>query len=121
MQKNMPIVLVVVALLIVVVAIAAISAKRTGSGAAASGRAAPAPKYTATVRPTTEKEQAQYTNVLQSALAEARKLYDAKDYNGTLAKTREILDNIDNTSQAAKNLRQLAQLRLIEQRQAAAR
>jgi len=113
MQKNVPIVIVVVVLLVVVIVIASLAGRRKQAGTPAAG-----PTYSATVRPTTSKEQARYQQSITSALAEAQKLYDAKNYQGALDKTQEILDTIDSTSQAAKNLKQMAQIRLIELRRA---
>jgi len=122
MQKKVPIVVAVVVLLVVGIAIASMAVRRTRSGTTASGarsgKGVAASAYSATVRPTTAKEQTKYQQTLQSALAEAQKLYDAKDYAGAFDKADGVLKTIDSSSQAAKNLRQMAQLRLIEQRRA---
>ncbi len=125
MQKNVPIVLVVVVLLAVVIVVASMAGRRRQAGTTQtgtrSGTTAATPAYTATVRPTTEREQTRYQSTLKSVLAEAQKLYDAKDYKGAFDKTKEILETIDSSSQAAKNLKQMAQIRMIEQRRAGTR
>ena len=121
MQKNVPIVLGVVVLLVVVIVIASMASRRREAGPARPGTTATAPAYTAAVRPTTQKEQVKYQETLGSALAKAQKLYDAKDYQGAFDKTKEILETIDSTSQGAKNLKQMAQIRMIEQRRAGTR
>jgi len=121
MQKKVPIVVAVVVLLVAGIAIASMAARRKQSGMTASGSRSgkgAAPAYSATVRPTTAKEQTKYRQTLQSVLAEAQKLYDAKDYRGAFDKADGVLKTIDSSSQAAKNLRQMAQLRLIDQRRA---
>jgi len=114
MQKNLPIIIGIVVLVIVVIVVAAaIGGKKQGTpvqpGTSVGRTSAP-------VRPAPTKEQIKQQNALQTALAEAQKLFDAKDYQGALDKTNAILANMDGTSQAAKNLKQMAQIRLIEQR-----
>ncbi len=113
MRKNVPIVIVGVVLLVGVIVFASRTARRRQGDA---GR--PGTSVSASRRPALAREQAKQQKTLRAAIDEAQKLYDAKDYKGALEKAQEILANIDSTSQMAKNIKQMARRRMIEQRRA---
>jgi len=129
MQKNLPIIVAVAVALVIVIVVIVSATGRKEQGVSSQpvagvvgGTSTPVNPSTPArpVPPAPTREQIRQQRTLQSALKEAQRFFDAENYKGAFEKTKEILANIDGTSQAAKNLKQMAQIRMIEQRRAAA-
>ncbi|MGE5280021.1 MAG: hypothetical protein ACM3L6_04680 [Deltaproteobacteria bacterium] len=121
MKKNLPVIIAVVVVLVIAgIVIASVAGHKKQGGTAPAAVKAGAKATVAAPKPQPTRQQIKQARTLDAALAEAQKLYDAKDYAGALNKCKDILANIDSTSQLAKNLRQMAQIRLLDQRRAGA-
>jgi outer membrane protein assembly factor BamD (BamD/ComL family) len=107
MKKYIPVIIVVAVLLLVLIVV--LSTHKNGA-VVKPGKAGKA------VSATEVKKQQQITGLMQ----EAQNAYDAKNYQVAIQKTEAILKNVDNTSQAAKNLLQISQIHMNEQTPVAA-